>query len=94
MIIRATTLIHATHRLQQRLNNRIDRAQYLNIKYSLAKSELMHLIPFTSGRAINNADSTAFTLYGTQILPTDTLKVLGVRIDKHLCFKVQPARQQ
>lgn len=81
-----------THQLQEKLDHRIDRAQHLNIQFAPAKLELMHLLPFTSGRKIKNADITGLTLDGAQIPPTDTVQILGVRTDKLLNFKIQASQ--
>lgn len=64
MVQGATSQILATRRLQERLHYTVNRAKFLNIKYSRAKTELMHLLPFTSGWKINNSDTTGLTLYG------------------------------
>lgn len=73
------------------LDERIAGAKHLNIRYTQGKGELIHLIPFTSGRRIKNANKTGINIYGIRIAPTDKIKVLGVHIDNRLSFKSQAA---
>lgn len=86
--IGATTQTLAVKAQQNHLDQRIDRAGFLNIRYAPRQVELIHLIPTTSGQQINNADTRGIELYGTWIPPTDMVKILGVHIDKRLSFNI------
>lgn len=52
----------------------------------------MHHVPFTSGRKINDAGATGLNLDKAQIPLKNTLKVLGVGIDKYFSFKIQASQ--
>lgn len=49
MVQETTSQITVRQTVQKRLDERIQRAGLLNIKFAPSKPELMHLIHFTSG---------------------------------------------
>lgn len=90
MIQASTSEKGAKAALQERIDGRIKRAEFLNIRLAPAKSELMHLYP-VGPRRKQNLDEHGIKLYDAQIEPKKTIKALGVRIDNHLSFKAQAA---
>lgn len=87
MVQGATTQKEATRTIQTQLNERIERARFLNIWYAPAKSELVHLYTGTTGER----SKAKITLYNTQIEPGDSIKCLGVQIDTRLTFRAHAA---
>lgn len=73
----------ASAELQRRLNQRAERGKAMNIP---SKSDLIHIIPHSSGRR-HNQDTQGITLDGHQTPPTESMKRLGVWLDHHLSFK-------
>lgn len=90
MIQGATTQKGGSRALQQRLDQRIERAAYLTIKFAVKKAELMHIIPHTSGRR-HNESTGGISLYDQQVPPKEGIKSLGVWIDRRLSFKTHLA---
>lgn len=86
-----TTQQVSSRLLQCHLDDRLNRASFLNIKCGVPKAELMHIIPFTSGRQIKSADTAGLRLYREQVPPRTQMKILGVRIDNQLSFEAQAA---
>lgn len=90
MIKCSTSQKGGSRALQQRLDQCIERAAYLNIKFAVKKAEIMHIIPHTSGRR-HNEDRVGISLYDQQISTTEGIKSLGVWIDRRLSFKKHAA---
>lgn len=88
-----TTQQVASRLLQRHLDDRLDRASIVNIKYAVPKAELMPIIPFTSRRQIKSVDTTGILPYKEQVTPGLQIKILGVQIDNRLCFKPQAAAE-
>lgn len=87
----ATTQKEAAATLHQHQDELIIRAESLPITYATTKCELMHVIPFTSGRQIKDADTYGIQLYKVLIPPSPRVKILRVHIVHRLSFKAHPA---
>lgn len=90
MIQGAKTQKAGSRMLQIRLDERIQRAKYLNIQFAAMKVELMHLIPHTNN-VMGARDITGITLYDVPVAPKTSIKSRGVWIDHRLSFKVHAA---
>lgn len=90
--VRATRHRLAVKAPQNHLDQRINIARFVNIRYAPKKADLIDLIPSTSRRQSNNTDKRGIELYGPWIPLTDKVKILGVHIDNHLSFKTHAAK--
>lgn len=86
MLQEATSLAIETMALQDQLNNRLEWAILLNVRFSPYKAEVMHLMPINS-KSKPNDSGWGISLYGTTIKPQKTIKSLGIWIDQSLSFK-------
>ncbi|KAL0631087.1 hypothetical protein Q9L58_010061 [Maublancomyces gigas] len=82
----AKTPEFASTNLQSRLNTWLERALSLNIRFSPAQSELMHMLPRGSHLGVNT--NKGVKLYENNIITKDTIKELGVWIDHRLSFRI------
>lgn len=64
----------ATMLLQQRLDTRVERARFGNIRVSPTKTELMHLIPVASKKRWDK-EAIDIHLYNVTITPQPVIKV-------------------
>lgn len=80
MIQAATSQKGASANLQTSFNDRIERAELLNVRFAPGKSKLMHLSPEGQERA-GGKDSRGIQLYDIQIEPKTCITALGVWID-------------
>lgn len=74
---------YATRRLQERMDERIARAPYLNIKLAKGKSEFLHIFKPKQP----NKDDYPIIVYDEEIKPAKSIKSIGIIIDKHLNFR-------
>lgn len=79
----------ARRMLQERLDERVERAEYRNIRLSTPKSELMHLIRFSSNTKPNQGKGVL--LDGKESKPSDTIISHGVIIGHLLSFRTHAA---
>lgn len=84
----ATSPVFVSRILQTRLDEKIKRAAFLNIKYAPFKAEPMHLITLTSK---SSASSHGILLYNTTVTPKETVKSLGVWLDHRLSVRIHAA---
>ena len=82
----------ATRRLEERVTNRIERGSSLNLPYDFGKSGLIHFYPRNSSSHPQNPTSDhPVILQGHTILPSATIKHLGIYLDNTLSFKAHSA---
>lgn len=92
MLQGAKRLSFARDMLQRRLDDRIDRVSFLNIRLSGDKSEQMHMIPQSSNSSPNE-NSRGIRLYNTENIACNTIKSLAVIIDHRLTFRIHAAAE-
>jgi hypothetical protein len=79
--------VGAVHRLEQRMNQRLERGSILNLPYDLGKSGLIHFWPNRNNqRPTDRTIQPSITINNVSIMPTATLKHLGVYLDDSLTF--------
>lgn len=86
----ATSTTIACRPLQRRLDQKLERPSYLNIRLAPSKIEMMHLIPLTSKHKPNES-TEAIKLCDQAILPSNTIRSLGVPFDHRLSIHAQAA---
>lgn len=77
----------ANRRLQERLDERLARTPFHNIRLKPSKTEFMHLIAYTANGRSKNSNTARLCIYDSDIPPTHTIRSLGVIIDRRHSFK-------
>lgn len=89
MLQSAPTQKVASQILQKRPNQLVERTKLLNIRFTLKKCEIMHII--THFKALQGTDDKGINLYDTSGTPKNCIKSLGIWIDHRMSFKIHAA---